>query len=379
MLIVIADDLTGAAEMAGVAWSKGLSVNMMMQVSRNLPSCDVLIVATDTRQASRKAAVKTVEGILQRIANPGEHLIFKKTDSALRGHIVAEIRAMMYELDRDKALLMAQNPSKGRIIQEGIYYLDDLPLDRSLFYYDPEFPANSSLVEERLSGTRSLSLQDSLHKGINVADGSTKEELLLQLHKADETTLIAGAADAFSLFLEEHFECKERTSIEDSQDSNSSLLLIQGSTQSRPNPWHFPEALMPDDVFHGAEPKEWIESLKNQFREHPRMAIRIAQPSEGGKPYAIRLREVMATAATQLIKTKTAAPLHLVVEGGATAYAIIQHLGWNVFSIERELAPGIVTIKHHQDFITLKPGSYLWPTEAFTSSRELHNGLPSAQ
>jgi uncharacterized protein YgbK (DUF1537 family) len=109
------------------------------------------------------------------------------------------------------------------------------------------------------------------------------------------------------------------------------------------------------------------------------MAIRIAQPSEGGKPYAIRLREVMATVATQLIKTKTAAPLHLVVEGGATAYAIIQHLGWNVFSIERELAPGIVTIKHHQDLITLKPGSYLWPTEAFTSSRELHNGLPSAQ
>jgi hypothetical protein len=136
---------------------------------------------------------------------------------------------------------------------------------------------------------------------------------------------------------------------------------------------------MPDDVFHGAEPKEWIESLKNQFREHPRMAIRIAQPSEGGKPYAIRLREVMATVATQLIKTKTAAPLHLVVEGGATAYAIIQHLGWNVFSIERELAPGIVTIKHHQDLITLKPGSYLWPTEAFTSSRELHNVLPSAQ
>ena len=55
MLIVIADDLTGAAEMAGVAWSKGLSVNMMMQVSRNLPSCDVLVVATDTRQENSES------------------------------------------------------------------------------------------------------------------------------------------------------------------------------------------------------------------------------------------------------------------------------------------------------------------------------------
>ena len=118
---------------------------------------------------------------------------------------------------------------------------------------------------------------------------------------------------------------------------------------------------MPDDVFHGAGPKEWIESLKNRFREHPMMAVRIPQPSEGGKPYATRLRDVMTAVATQLVKIKTAAPLHLVIEGGATAYAIIQHLGWNTFSIERELAPGIVTIRHNQDFITLKPGSYRWP------------------
>ncbi|MBP5569454.1 MAG: hypothetical protein J6X46_00245 [Prevotella sp.] len=361
MLIVIADDLTGAAEMAGVAWSKGLSVNMVMQVSRNLPPCDVLIVATDTRQATKKAAVKTVEGILQKITSPSEHLVFKKTDSALRGHIVAEIKAMMYALDKDKALLMAQNPSKGRIIKDGVYYLDDLPLDRSLFFYDPEFPANSSVVEERLPGTQSLSLEDSLHKGINVADGSTKEELLSQLQKADTTTLLAGAADAFSLILDESFEHKEQPSSGITLDSEASLLLIQGSTQSRPNPWHIPETLMPDDVFHGAEPKEWIESLKEQFREHPRMAVRIAQPSEGGKSYAVRLREVMTTVASQLIKIKAAAPLHLIIEGGATAYAIIQHLGWNTFSIERELAPGIVTIRHKQNLITLKPGSYLWP------------------
>ena len=361
MLIVIADDLTGAAEMAGVAWSKGLSVNMMMQMSRNLPSCDVLVVATDTRQATKKAAVKTVESILQKITDPSEHLFFKKTDSVLRGHIVAEIKAMMYALDRDKALLMAQNPSKGRIIKEGIYYLDDLPLDRSLFYYDPESPANSSFVEERLPGTRSLSLQDSLHKGINVADASSREELLLQLHKADSTTLLAGAADAFSLLLDERFDCKEQPSNGKIQETDSPFLLIQGSTQSRPNPWQVPEVLMPDDVFHGADSKEWIESLKNQFRENPKIAIRIAHPSEGGKPYAIRLREVMTTVAAQLIKLKAAAPLHLIIEGGATAYAIIQHLGWNTFSIERELAPGIVTIRHKKDLITLKPGSYLWP------------------
>jgi len=361
MLIVIADDLTGAAEMAGLAWSKDLHVNMVMQVSKNLPQSDVLVIATDTRQATKKQAVKAIESILQRIKNPSEHLIFKKTDSALRGHIVAETRAMMFELDKDKALLMAQNPSKGRIIRDGVYYLDDLPLDQSQFYYDPEFPANSSLVEERLPGTQSLSLQGALRNGINIADASTEEELRIQLRKADHSTLIAGAADTFNLLLEENFECRERSSEGKMPVIDSPVLLIQGSTQSRPNPWKLPEAMMPDDVFHGAAPKDWIESLKQQFTEHPRMAVRIAQPSQGGQTYAVRLREVMASLAFKLIKAKAAAPLHLIIEGGATAYAIIQRLGWNTFSIEQELSPGIVTLRHEQVFITMKPGSYPWP------------------
>ena len=361
MLIVIADDLTGAAEMAGVAWRKGLSVNMVTQVTEDLPPGDVLVAATDTRQLSKNAAVKTIEDILQGIQNHSGHLFYKKTDSALRGHIVAELKAMMRALYKDSVLLMAQNPSKGRIIRDGIYYLGDLPLHRSQFCYDPEFPAHSSKVEERLPGTLSLSLQEPLHKGINVADGTSREELLTQLHKAGPATLLAGAADAFSLLMEERLECKERDSKETTLETDARVLLIQGSTQSRTNPWQLPESQMPDDVFHGAEPGDWIEDVKHYFREHPRMAVRIAQPSEGGKAYAIRLREVMAEVAASLIHEEAAASLHLIIEGGATAYAIIQRLGWNAFSIESELAPGVVTIGHGQTLITLKPGSYPWP------------------
>ena len=70
----------------------------------------------------------------------------------------------------------------------------------------------------------------------------------------------------------------------------------------------------------------------------------------------------MAKVTAKLVKEKAATPLYLMIEGGATAYAIIQRLGWNSFSIERELAPGVVTIQYKQTLITLKPGSYPWPS-----------------
>ena len=53
MIVVIADDLTGAAEIAGIAWRNGLLVRMIMRLTRTIPTCDVLVIATNTRQATK--------------------------------------------------------------------------------------------------------------------------------------------------------------------------------------------------------------------------------------------------------------------------------------------------------------------------------------
>ena len=120
--------------------------------------------------------------------------------------------------------------------------------------------------------------------------------------------------------------------------------------------------LMPDNVFHGSSPQEWIEKLKDCFEKEPSMSIRIPHAPTGGKTYAIRLRETMAEAAAQLLENQ-AMPIHLLVEGGATAFAVFKRLDWHSFSIIREDAPGIVTLSHQNLLITLKPGSYPWPSD----------------
>ena len=55
MIAVIADDITGAAEMAAIAHRLGLRVKLTMQPEAT-PDCDVLVIATDTRSMSESEA-----------------------------------------------------------------------------------------------------------------------------------------------------------------------------------------------------------------------------------------------------------------------------------------------------------------------------------
>ena len=52
-MIVIADDITGAAEMAGIAWSKGYDVRLMIQGDE----WPLSVIATDTRSMTEAEAV----------------------------------------------------------------------------------------------------------------------------------------------------------------------------------------------------------------------------------------------------------------------------------------------------------------------------------
>jgi uncharacterized protein YgbK (DUF1537 family) len=52
-----------------------------------------------------------------------------------------------------------------------------------------------------------------------------------------------------------------------------------------------------------------------------------------------------------------------LIEGGATAYSIIEHLEYKKFYPEQELAQGVIRMKIDQKkemYLTLKPGSYQW-------------------
>jgi uncharacterized protein YgbK (DUF1537 family) len=67
-------------------------------------------------------------------------------------------------------------------------------------------------------------------------------------------------------------------------------------------------------------------------------------------------------------------PAELVVEGGATAFAVMQRLGWTSFRITEQVAPGVVRMQSldaPETHVTFKPGSYHWGDDLFDWKVEL--------
>ena len=146
-ILVVADDITGAAEVAGVAHEAGCRVRFTTSWEGLTEGevSEVTVLATDTRsmpQSEARQCAQAVVDTLRQGENPYTHL-FKKTDSVLRGWVADEL-APFAELGYDKVLLMPANPSKGRTIEQGEYRINGTPLHETVFSTDPEFPARTS-------------------------------------------------------------------------------------------------------------------------------------------------------------------------------------------------------------------------------------------
>jgi len=94
MIVVIADDFSGAAELAGVAAARGFKAEVQTRFEPQADA-DVIAVTTETRLLDEREAVRITGEIAQQIAAANPAWIYKKTDSVLRGNIRAEIVAIL--------------------------------------------------------------------------------------------------------------------------------------------------------------------------------------------------------------------------------------------------------------------------------------------
>ena len=340
-MIVIADDITGAAEIAGIAFSKGHQVSLVC--GEGVATNQITVIATDTRSMTEAEAIAETKQLSLLISHHSS-LIYKKTDSALRGHVVAELEALMQATGYKRAVYLPANPSKGRIVRNGIYYIGETPIAETAFSYDPEFPAKTSALRERFP--------DAEEKGIIMPDAESEEDIRRIITEYnDGHTLFAGAADLFSAFL-----TSKPTTYHPPINTNNKLILC-GSTQSKPLELGIPIAPMPKEIYDGSDDLSlWDTSVYDNERG---LILTIPYTHRTGKEVAVHLRNIMAKMTQQLIKRHH--PNQLIVEGGATAWAALQAIGWSQFVIICQIAPGVVQMRAaNGTLVILKPGSYPW-------------------
>jgi len=93
-MIVIADDITGAAEIAGIAFESGQKVQLLCADGSLCRDCVTTgcttVIATDTRSMSEAEAIGETRRVASLLHDIPPSSLFKKTDSALRGHVVGD-------------------------------------------------------------------------------------------------------------------------------------------------------------------------------------------------------------------------------------------------------------------------------------------------
>lgn len=393
-IIVLADDLTGAAEVAAVGFARGLDAVVATGSTRGHVPGEMVVHDTDTRLLQPADAARKIVAIGARChvaeAVQRDVLIFKKTDSVLRGPVIAEIDTLSAISRHVRILLVAGNPRLGRTIRDGHFYIGDEPIHHSAFGRDPHHPARTSEVAAMLGPPRRGSIQfakpgdDLPATGVIVGEAATMDDIQHWARRVEPDTLPAGSSVFFEALLDSRgFEKREPVTSNRTEDG---VLLVSGTTTgptrdhlSRHPSDGLPAFAMPEACALSSSPDATASANRWTAAILGALAMRghaIALPPDqaiADPAAAARIRAAFAGMISEL--RKVSAFQHLIVEGGATAAMVVHMLQWNILSVSSVSAPGVTTLtpRHDTAFrITLKPGSYPWPEgwlDAFTSIR----------
>jgi uncharacterized protein YgbK (DUF1537 family) len=156
-VLVIADDLSGATDVGAQFGQMGINslvcrsfertgANNSHSLERLFGKCDVLLIDTQSRHIKPELAAERVHQLAVEGLRLKLDLIFKKTDSTLRGNIGAELDAFMEASGSQTLPFIPAHPTLGRITREGIHYVHGKPLAESSFANDPRSPMRESNV-----------------------------------------------------------------------------------------------------------------------------------------------------------------------------------------------------------------------------------------
>lgn len=133
--LIVADDLTGAADCAIAFARRGLRTRVLLYQEWFVePETEVAAIDADSRGCSGTEAAARHARVLRRFG-ASDKSVFKKIDSTLRGHLAVEIaamRAVLAEHQRSTfAVLAPAYPAMGRTTRDGRVLVHGKPLELS--------------------------------------------------------------------------------------------------------------------------------------------------------------------------------------------------------------------------------------------------------
>jgi uncharacterized protein YgbK (DUF1537 family) len=368
--LILADDLTGAADCAIAFGRRGRAAAVMWDEVADASDHQLPVLAYDaaSRGLSAEAAAGRHADVLARLSQPGR-ILFKKIDSTLRGQPAAETAVALAHLKSQSGpalgVLAPAFPATGRTTVDGRILVKGRPLEEAEVWQRDHTYANADLVDVlasagirgekvTLATVRSGELKATFAKMaaegdvVAVCDAETEHDLHLiaeaSLYASPATFFIGSAGLAHALAGLDADNAVEPLRI---PTSASGTLIVVGSLAGASRAAarelaatgtvaHFPvapEMLLGDSVGHSMLAADVMTRLSAggdalveiMMDDHPDMSL--------GPQLAQSLADVLAPVASAIGA--------FAATGGETAAALLSRFGVNGIRLADEIEPGV--------------------------------------
>ncbi len=382
-ILILADDLTGAADTASRCRAAGLSATIFLTPPQPPLPAGVVAFTSDSRHLPPAEAAQRVREVAEPLVEQSV-LWYKKIDSTLRGNIGSELDALLDLLEAPAALVCPAFPAQARGLVNGHLVAPGGPPVGvhlpSLLREQSRHPVLSFSLEDVRSGelaerfqrkgakvqsgvlSQSKGGKGGKERSIFVVDGMTDEDLGLIVDGAATLPglLLCGSAGLIGEVAKRQGKGKDLPGFGKPGRSDGNALVVVGSGSPMAHQQidgllsAFPDAAR---VVIEADNRSSVAST------HPLVLIHQPRPAPGAVldgPEARRRANLLADAALAQIGQKPPDLLFLV--GGDTAVAVLSRLGVERLTVERELLPGMplctATVNGHTLRVVMKPGSF---------------------
>ena len=398
----IADDFTGATDLAGLLARSGVPVSLRIGVPTGAPthSASLEIIALKCRTSPVAEAVTETRAALAWLRQAGAQRFFWKYcstfDSTAEGNIGPVAEALMDDLGVLQTIYCPAFPENGRSIFMGNLFVGEQPLAESPMKDHPLTPMRDSNLMRLLAPqvTRPVGLANRL----TVAKGGLQERLaelaadgvahvVVDAVSNDDLTLIADACQSMPLLTggsavamplpllwQAQGHLPNADAVAAQVAPNGPAIVLSGSCSAMTNTQvadylaagHPAYRIDPLDLAkNGAGAAlDWIAAQSAQttpilYATAEPASVRAAQ-SELGPERAGRLVEDALAACA--LAARDRGIRRFVVAGGESSGAVAKGLGITRLNIGREIAPGVpwcfATSGGHEVAITLKSGNF---------------------